>query len=92
MDYLHQEFDAGPGDIVEVTLDNSANVLLLDSVNFEKYRSGQTYRYQGGYAKESPVRIAPPRHGRWHLIVDLGGYAGRVRASARVLSFASHGS
>ena len=90
MNYLHQEFDAGPGDVFEVTLDHAANVLLLDSANFSNYRSGNSYRYHGGYVKSSPFRITPPHHGRWHLVIDLGGYPGTVRASMRMLSVASH--
>jgi Domain of unknown function (DUF1883) len=86
MNYLHQEFDIGPNDVIEVSLDHAANVLLLDAANFEHYRSGRPYRYRGGYAKESPFRISPPRSDHWHLVVDLGGGFGTVRASASVLS------
>jgi len=86
MDYLHQEFDAGPNDVIEVTLDHAANVLLLDSTNFANYQNGRRYRYIGGYVRTSPYRITPPREDHWHLVVDLGGYAGSVRASARLLS------
>ncbi len=39
------------------------------------------YRYFGGYATKSPVRFAVPRAGHWHVVVDLGGGAGQVRAS-----------
>ena len=85
MDHLHQEFDAGSNDIIEVTLDHAANVLLMDSTNYGNYQRGQNYRYRGGYVKSSPFRISPPNSGRWHLVVDLGGYPGTVRASARVL-------
>jgi hypothetical protein len=91
MNYLHQEFDAGPNDVIEVTLDHAANVLLLDSTNYSSYRNGNPYRYHGGYIKSSPFRISPPRRDRWHLVVDLGGYAGAVRASARLLTAATHG-
>ena len=92
MNYLHQEFDAAPSDVIEVTLDHAANVLLLDETNYASYRGGKPYRYQGGYVRYSPFRISPPSEGRWHLVVDLGGYAGRVRASARLLTVATHGS
>lgn len=88
MDYLHREFDLQTDDVVEVTLDSRANVVLLDDPNFAQYRAGAVYRYRGGYAETSPVRLAPPRPGKWHLVVDLGGYAGSVRAGVRVL----HGS
>jgi hypothetical protein len=89
MNYLHQEFYAGPNDVIEVTLDHAANVLLMDYANFNNYQNGRSYRYHGGYVKASPVRLSPPHHGHWHLIVDLGGYPGSVRATARVLSLSA---
>jgi hypothetical protein len=85
MNYLHQEFEAGPDDVIEVTLDGQANVMLLDGVNFDHYRKGESFRYHGGLAKVSPARLVPPSQGRWHVVVDLGGYAGTVRAGIRVL-------
>ena len=83
--YLHYEFDLSANDTVEVTLDNRANVRLLDDANFLLYKSRKLHRYYGGFAKTSPIRIAAPRAGHWHVVVDLGGYAGTVRASASVL-------
>jgi hypothetical protein len=85
MDFLHSEFHGGPGDVAVVTLDGQANVLLLDDQNFRAYRRGATYRYVGGLAKQSPVRLSPSHHGHWHVVVDLGGYAGTVRAGVRIL-------
>jgi Domain of unknown function (DUF1883) len=89
MNYLHYEFDLHPDDIVEVTLDKQANVRLLDSQNFSLYRQGSKHRYYGGLAKETPIHIKPPHAGHWHLVIDLGGYAGTVRAAARVLQGAA---
>lgn len=89
MNYLHYEFNLSAGDTVEVTLDRQANVRLLDEANYAKYRSGAEHRYYGGLGKVSPVRIRAPHAGHWHLVVDLGGYGGTVRASARVLQGAS---
>jgi hypothetical protein len=86
MNHLHQEYDIGPDDVVEVTLDSQANVLLLDNNNYNLYRNGASYRYHGGLAKQSPARLVPPHQGHWHLVVDLGGYAGSVRAGVRILN------
>ena len=85
MDHLHGELDIGPNDIVEVSLDHAANVQLLDAINYDNYRHGRPYRYHGGYAKSTPVRLKAPSRGRWHLVVDLGGNAGTVRAGVRVI-------
>jgi hypothetical protein len=87
MEYLHKEFDLAEGDVVEITLaGNAANVILLDPGDFQNYQQGKRYTYLGGYARTSPYRIEAPRAGRWHLVVDLGGGAGRVQASSRVIS------
>jgi Domain of unknown function (DUF1883) len=85
MTYLHQEFDAGPDDILEVTMNGHANVMLLDPGNYDHYRKGESYRYHGGLAKVSPVRLSPPSRGHWHAVVDLGGYAGTIRAGMQLL-------
>jgi hypothetical protein len=87
MDYLHKEFELSEGDVVEVTLaGNAANVLLLDTPSFYNYQQGRPYNYYGGYARTSPFRIRAPHPGRWHLVVNLGGGAGRVQASGQVIS------
>jgi hypothetical protein len=85
MNFLHYEFDLDSNDVVEVTLDRQANVRLLDDADYSLYRRGSEHRYYGGLAKESPVRVPAPHAGHWHLVIDLGGYAGTVRAAARVL-------
>ena len=74
------------GEIAEITLTNAANVRLLDSQNFRRYRYGHRHKYNGGHYKESPVCFEIPRAGHWYVVVDLGGYAGEVGSSARVLS------
>ncbi|MBY0522194.1 MAG: DUF1883 domain-containing protein [Gemmataceae bacterium] len=86
MNFLDRELDLTPNDVVEVTLDHPANVQLLDPSNFLAYKQGKPYRYQGGYVTRSPFRIRAPQSGKWHLVVDLGGAPGMVRASALVLS------
>lgn len=82
MNFLQYEFDAGPNDVIQVNVDKQANVRLLDSNNFQKYRNGQQHTYHGGRATASPVNLRPPRQGHWYVVVDLEGYAGTVRASA----------
>ena len=85
MNFLQYEVDLSTGDAVEVTLDKQANVRVLDGGNYSRYQRGEQHTYYGGLAKESPVRIAPPHAGHWHVVIDLGGYAGTVRASVRVV-------
>jgi hypothetical protein len=83
-DFLHQDFELQAGDLVEVTLDAPANVMLLDPANFSNYEDGLSYRYHGGYVVESPARLVTPRSGTWHVVVNLGGYPGSVQAVVRI--------
>jgi Domain of unknown function (DUF1883) len=85
-DYLHQEVELDADEVVEVILDHPANVMLLKPAEFTEYRNRKPFRYTAGvYYKETPARIPAPYPGPWHVVVDLGGGAGRVRASLRVL-------
>lgn len=86
MNFLKYEIDAGPNDVIQVTLDKQANVRLMDWNNFEKYRRGQQHRYYGGHSTNSPVRLRPPHQGHWYVVIDLGGYSGTVRAAVQKLA------
>ncbi len=54
---------------VEVMLKNAADVFLVDSSNFQKYKSGRQFKYYGGHYTQTPVRISVSGNGRWYLIV-----------------------
>ena len=74
------------GSIVRVRLQgNSANVMLLDSSNFEHYRRGEPFNCLGGHFNRSPAVLRVPSRGYWHVVVDLGGALGQVRSSAEVV-------
>ncbi|GAA1026179.1 MULTISPECIES: DUF1883 domain-containing protein [Amycolatopsis] len=62
-----------------------ANVRLLDPTNFAAYKAGRGHNYVGGHYKRSPVVLAIPTTGHWHLTIDYGGYAGSGQASVTVL-------
>ena len=74
------------GKVIEVQLSAAANVRLMDSANYNHYKNGKQHRYYGGHVTRSSYRITVPSTGHWYLTIDLGGYAGKVRHSARVLS------
>lgn len=91
MDFIHSDlgYDAS-GDVVEVTFSgDAANVRLLDSPNFQRYRRGARHQYYGGLARRSPVRLGIPHSGHWHAVVDMQGLRGRTRASFRVIPAAA---
>ena len=86
MNFLHYDLGfVNQGAVVLVTLSAQANVKLLDESNFRSYQQHGRHEYFGGLAKVSPARITVPRSGNWHVAVDLGGYAGSVKASVRVV-------
>lgn len=87
MNFTH--YDLGnleKGQVVEITLQgNAANVQLLDSQNFANYKNGRQYRYIGGLAKQSPIRLQTTHSSHWHIAIDLRGMRGNVRSSIRIL-------
>lgn len=87
MNFTHYDLgNLDRGRIVEITLQgNAANVQLLDSSNFNNYKNGKQYRYIGGLAKQSPVRLQTTHSGHWHVAIDLRGMRGNVKSSVRVL-------
>lgn len=86
MQFIHTDLGYRQrGEIVEVTLTSGANVRLMDSSNFSSYKNGRRHRYYGGLSKRSPLRLAIPNSGHWHVAVDMQGLRGSTRASVRVL-------
>jgi len=80
MSFLHSEGWFDRGDMAVVTLESQANVMLMDDNHFSSYRAGRSHHYYGGLAGRSPIRLVAPHPGHWNVVVDLGGYAGNVRA------------
>jgi hypothetical protein len=82
-------FDLGQlsqGQIVEVKLTGSpANVRLMDSANFNNYRTGRQHRYIGGLIKQSPYRIEVPKSAHWIVTIDMNGLRGSVNTTVNVL-------
>jgi len=87
MNFTHYDLgNLDKGRVVEITLQgNAANVQLLDSANFNNYKNGRKYRYIGGLAKQSPIKLQTTHTSHWHIAIDLRGMTGNVRSSIRVL-------
>jgi hypothetical protein len=86
MDFVHYDLNQlSGGEVIQVTLANAANVRLFDDANFASYQRGGQHRHYGGYVTQSPYAVRVPGPGHWHLVLDLGGYAGQIRSSVRVL-------
>ncbi len=58
---------------VTVRLQHAADVFLVDSANFNKFKSHKDFKYFGGHYTKTPVTIRVSGAGRWYLIVIGGG-------------------
>lgn len=86
MDFVHYDLgQLAAGRTIEVTLTVAANVQLLDPTNFSAYQNHRPFNYFGGHVTRSPYRLVVPSPGHWHLAIDLGGAAGEVGSTVRVL-------
>ena len=79
--FIHHDLDNRRGsEIVEITLkSNAANVRLMDSSNFQRYRNGSQHRYTGGFAKSSPYSFS---HSQLGSLARSRGHAGLGRLHA----------
>jgi hypothetical protein len=85
-EFIHSDLGfRSRGDVVEISLTAGANVRLLDSSNFNRYRRGEQHRYYGGLATRSPAQLVVPHGGHWHCVVDMQGLRGSVRAGFRII-------
>jgi hypothetical protein len=86
MEHLYSDLKTlKKGATVQVTLANRANVRLMTSSEYSKFKRGQRHQYYGGQATKSPINLTVPRTGHWVLVLDLGGLRGRIRYSVRVI-------
>ena len=82
MKYLYYDLGEQPQDscVVAHLRGSAANVILVDPLNFDRYRFGQPFRYAGGLHTRTPARIRIPEDGHWYLVIDCGGYQHHVHA------------
>lgn len=74
------------GAVVELHIGgNAANVWLMDSSTYSRYKRGKGGRAIGGHTRRSPVRLQTTASGHWYAVADLGGYPGRLGLRAVVL-------
>lgn len=80
MKYLYYDLGDQPQDscVMAHLRGSAANVILLDTENFNRYRFGRPFQYVGGLYGRTPARLYIPHDGHWYLVVDCGGYKHRV--------------
>ena len=74
------------GTVIEVTLNAVNNVRLLTAVNFQRFTEKLDFKYVGGIAKKSPIRLVIPENGHWHLVVDMEGHHGLAESSVKLVA------
>lgn len=74
------------GTIIEVTLNAVNNVRLLNSTNWQRFNERLDFKYVGGVAKKSPIRLVIPEDGHWHLLIDAEGHHGLADASVKMVT------
>jgi hypothetical protein len=82
--HKHYKLNLEQGEILQVTLDKQADVLLMDESNYNKFMVDKKYESYGGRARRSPVQMAPPAAGRWHLVVVPSG-SGEIKVSVETI-------
>ncbi|KQQ58807.1 MULTISPECIES: DUF1883 domain-containing protein [Rhizobium/Agrobacterium group] len=73
------------GAIIEVSLNAINNVRLMNSGNYQRFTEMLDFKYLGGVAKKSPLRVVIPETSHWHLIVDCEGHAALAESSVKML-------
>jgi len=66
------QMTTGPSVYVEVTVNQAANVYLVNQQGYQNYLNGNEFSHQGGYTTESPTRLRIPSSNHWYVIVDNG--------------------
>lgn len=83
--HRHYKVNLQKGEVLQVTLDKQADVLLMDEDNYNKFAVDKKYVSYGGRATRSPVQIAPPAPGHWRLVVIPSG-KGEIKISVEAIS------
>ena len=73
------------GTIIEISLSAINNVRLMNGTNFQRFTELLDFKYLGGVAKKSPIRISIPETMHWHLVVDAEGHNGLAESSVKML-------
>lgn len=74
------------GTAIEVTLSAVNNVRLMNAVNYQRFTERLDFKYVGGVARKSPLRLVIPDNGHWHLIVDMEGHHGLAESSVKMIA------
>jgi len=88
--YVSDEMNAGPENLVQIVINVRLYAFLLDDDNFQKYRNGVDYRQlRYGVSTQTltnPTYVVPPTKQHWHLVIDNGGQPFNVNPAVKLYS------
>ncbi len=84
MNYLHYEVRAKKYNRIKVSLSGTASVRLMDPLNYHRYKLGRSVKAKDEI-QNSRAEFEVPYDGTWHVIVDLGGKRGDVKAIVDII-------
>jgi len=84
MEYIHYQIRAFPHNNIVVTLDKQANIKLLNSIMYERYKTGRNVKTSLEFIDSSGASFKVPYKGEWHIIVEHGNYQGEITARVDV--------
>jgi len=85
VEFLHYPVRVTPKDVVNISLSGKANVLFLDDLNYKKYVIGKPFNFRGGLSVKPKVRFTPAYKGLWHVVIDMKGLEGTVKAVVDIM-------
>lgn len=85
MEFIHAREYLNRGQSFRVDCDTECNITVTDDLNFERYRSGDSFQYYGGFRTHFPTIVTPPHSGYWNLAIDLAGGSAGIRYSIAVV-------
>jgi hypothetical protein len=87
--FRYTHYDLKPqraGTMIEVTLNAVNNIRLMTAPNFQRFTEMLDFKYIGGVAKKSPIRLTIPEPAHWHLIVDMEGHHGLAESAVKLIA------
>jgi hypothetical protein len=85
MQYIHYKIKADKDQVVQITTDHEASIKLMDTFNYAKFQKGKTCDFFGGAYPASTVEFRVHKLDEWHVVIDLEGRAGFVKASVNLI-------
>ncbi|MBN3137433.1 DUF1883 domain-containing protein [Pectobacterium punjabense] len=86
MSHIHSREHADEGDVFSVQCSHQINVLLMDDINYRRYKSGQSAKYYGGFYTHFPANISVPNSGFWNVVLALPpGHRANIRYSINII-------